>query len=103
MIDLKKLSIYHKYDGISDSPELYNERSEKWLNKEISLEEFMTIDKIDQNFVCIRNKGYSKKLVEEMELELAELKPRVTEEVYEYLSLGKKPELIEVQKKSWIK
>jgi len=103
MIDLKKLSIYYKYDGVSDSPELYNERTEKWLNNKISLEEFMTIEKMDQNFVCIRNGGYSAKLVKEMELELAELKKIVTDETYKYLSLGKKPKFIEKEKKSWIK
>ncbi len=102
MIDLKKLSIYYKYNGNPTNPKLYNERTEKWLNKEISSDEFMTIDKIDQNFVCIKSGGFSEKMVEEMELELSQLKKLVSDEAYEYLRLGKKPKNLEKPKSSWI-
>jgi len=95
MIDLKKLSIYHKHEGASDSPELYNERSEKWLNKEISLDEFITISKLDELCFCVSSGGYSSKMVNEMNLEINELKKSVSKEVYEYLSIGKKTELAE--------
>jgi hypothetical protein len=103
MIDLKKLSIYHTYEGAPDSPELYIERSEKWLNKEISLEEFITISKLDELCFCVRSGGYSSKMVEKMEMEINEIKKNVSKEVYEYLSVGKKAEFIEKEKVTWIK
>ena len=95
MINLKKLSIYHKYQGASDSPELYNERSGKWLNKEVSLDEFIIISKLDELCFCVRSGGYSTKMVNEMELEIDQLKKDITNEVYEHLLVGKKTELIE--------
>jgi|TARA_B110000114_G_scaffold171164_1_gene196703 hypothetical protein len=90
MIDLKKLSIYHKYEGVSDEPELYNERNEKWLNKEISLDEFIIISKLDELCFCVRSGEYSSKMVNKMNLEISELKENVSIEVFEYLSSGKK-------------
>ena len=99
MIDLKKLSIYQKFNGASDSPELYSERNDKWLNKEISLDEFIILSKLDELFFCIRSGGYSSKMVSEMELEIEELKNNITKEVYKYLSVGKKVELTEKESK----
>ena len=78
MIDLKKLSIYHKYEGVSDEPELYNERNEKWLNKEISLDEFIIISKLDELCFCVRSGEYSSKMVNKMNLEISELKENVS-------------------------
>lgn len=103
MIDLKKLSIYHKYEGATDSPELYNERSEKWLNKEISSDEFIIISKLDELCFCIRSGGYSSDMIDKMNLEINELKKNVSEEVYEYLYIGKKPKFVEKEKVSWLK
>lgn len=96
-IGLDKLIIYHKYDG--EYALLFERWADKKDQNKISAEEFGIMDSIVDNLTMLRTNKYSKELVKNMKLELEIAKEKVTEEVFNFLETGQKPE---VKTKSWL-
>lgn len=101
MIDEEKFLIYYKCRGIRDHT-VYDDGSGEWLSKEISDKEFYILGEIDENLGYIKTGMYSDELVKEFQTKVDNLKPHLSEQVYEYLLTGTGPVIEEPKTRSFL-
>jgi hypothetical protein len=85
-IGIKKLNIFREYNGeqaLLDEP-----WADKNILDKISIDEFATMESIDDNLTMISTNIYSKEMVQTMKNQLEESKKLVTDEVYQLLKNG---------------